>query len=474
MSEDELVEKWRSAKAMMGEADEKIRELEEFISKARESVKDTMQLEAERSMFSNFDSDLVDDFFKEPYVTIPKRPQEWYVIAPRFINFQIGWLEKSTASYNVFLVNKYMHWLAQIPSELREQFDFQPELPVKVYDGMVLTGKEHQEEVWSRYRKHLSQRVGKDRIRVKRGHEFHLIADMIDAGTLPFMPHPLAEEDIRSPPWREPVELRDYQEEAWTRFQETGALGVFWPFSAGKTYLGLYTCAHLHGPHLVVVPTRTLVEQWEERLNRHLGYSHGVQVVTYHAYEKIRNKEWKLAIFDECHRLPANTFSRMATIKADYRIGLSGTPYREDGRTDYIFALTGFPMGMDWHRLLEMEVFRKPDITLYVFDALRGKLTKLEELLRDPIKTIVFCDSIELGRRIAKKHDLPHVYGGTRKRLEVLKDALQVVVSRVGDEGISLPDIRRVIEVDFLYGSRRQEAQRMGRLFHGKGVGEHI
>ncbi len=48
------------------------------------------------------------------------------------------------------------------------------------------------------------------------------------------------------------------------------------------------------------------------------------------------------------------------------------------------------------------------------------------------------------------------------------------MVSRVGDEGISLPDIRRVIEVDFLYGSRRQEAQRMGRLFHGKEPGEHI
>jgi hypothetical protein len=187
----------------------KIRELEEFISQARRRVREAMDLEAERSMFSNFDLELIADFFKEPYVTIPRKPQEWYVIAPKFINFQIGWLEKSTRSYNVFLVNKYMHWLAQIPAELREQFDFQPELPVKVYDGMVLTGREHQEEVWNRYRKHLSQRVGKDRIRVKRGHEFHLIADMIDDGTLPFMPHPVADEDLRSPPWREPVELRD-------------------------------------------------------------------------------------------------------------------------------------------------------------------------------------------------------------------------------------------------------------------------
>jgi hypothetical protein len=57
----------------------------------------TLQLESERAMFSAFDPALIQDFFKEPYVTIPRRPQEWYVIAPRFVNFQIGWLEKSTA-----------------------------------------------------------------------------------------------------------------------------------------------------------------------------------------------------------------------------------------------------------------------------------------------------------------------------------------------------------------------------------------
>ncbi len=471
---DELAEKWQAARAMMAEAEGKYKELEVLIGAARTRVRETMDLEAERAMFASFDPELVADFFQEPYVTIPKRPQEWYVIAPKFVNFQIGWLEKSTRSYNVFLVNKFMHWLAQIPAGLRDQFDFKPELPVKVYDHMVLTGEDHQEEVWARYRKDLLRREGKDRIRVKGGREFHLIAAMIEDGTLPFMPKPVAEEDLREPPWAEPVVLRDYQEEAWDRFLETGAVGVFWPFAAGKTYLGLYAIAHVRGSSLVIVPTRTLVEQWEERLRRHLGRHHGVTVETYHAFDRVRKKTWKIVVFDECHRLPANTFSRMATLHVDYRIGLSGTPYREDGRTDYIFALTGFPTGMDWHTLLEQEVFQKPDITLYTFADRKGKLRKLEELLRDPVKTLVFVDSIDLGKRIAKKHELPHVYGGTRKRFEILKEALQVVVSRVGDEGISLPDIRRVIEVDFLYGSRRQEAQRMGRLFHGKEPGEHI
>lgn len=516
VAEDELVAKWRSAKEIMGEAEGRIAELEAFISQARERVQESLQLEAERTMFSNFDPEQVGDFFREPYVTIPKRPQEWYVVAPKFINFQIGWLEKSSKSYNVFLVNKFMHWLAQIPTGLRDQFDFRPELPVQVYDGTVFTGTEHQGEVWDRYRNFLHQRKGRDRILVKRGREFHLIAAMIEDGTLPFRPQPVSDEDLREPEWREPIELRDYQKEAWERFLETGALGVFWPFSAGKTYLGLWAAAHLKGSHLVVVPSLTLKEQWKERIERHLGTAipareirkalkdqciewceengldvsgtredlrerlldhlgegPDITVSTYHAYENIRHEDWGLVVFDECHRLPANTFSRMATLRADYRMGLSGTPYREDGRTDFIFALTGFPHGMDWHRLLDMEVFQRPDIYLYVVDNKTQKLKKLDELLRDPVKTFVFCDSIDLGKRISSKYDIPHVYGDTKNRMDILREALVAVVSRVGDEGVSLPDIRRVIEVDFLFGSRRQEAQRMGRLFHGKEPGEH-
>lgn len=517
MTEDDLVDKWQSAKAMMAAAGERIAELEAHISRARSQVQEAMTLEAEKAMFSRFNQDLVRDFFKEPYVTIPKRAQEWYVVAPKFVDFQIGWLDKSSKSFNVFLVNKYMHWLAQIPAGLREQFDFRPELPVQVYDGTVFTGTEHQGEVWDRYQKFLLKRQGKDRILIRRGREFHLIAAMIEDGTLPFRPQPVSEEDLREPAWNEPITLRDYQQEAWDRFLETGALGVFWPFSAGKTYLGLWAAAHLRGSHLVIVPTVTLKEQWEERIQQYLGpalpqreirralkaqlqewcRTHGlsdggtaaelrarltekfgegpdITVATYHAYESVRSEEWGLVVFDECHRLPADTFSRMATMRASYRMGLSGTPYREDGRTDYIFALTGFPVGMDWHRLLEQEVFKKPDITLYVLDDRGRKLRKLEELLRDPVKTIVFCDSIELGKRIAAQHNIPHVHGDTTNRMQILREALVAVVSRVGDEGISLPDIRRVIEVDFLYGSRRQEAQRMGRLFHGREPGEHI
>jgi len=88
-------------------------------------------------------------------------------------------------------------------------------------------------------------------------------------------------------------------------------------------------------------------------------------------------------------------------------------------------------------RLLELGVFKKPTITLYTVADVRARLAKVAELVREPVKTIIFCDSIELGRRIAEAHGLPHVHGETRERLDKLRKAPQAVLTRVGDEGVS-------------------------------------
>src|SRR5215203_5825997 len=64
-------------------------------------------------------------------------------------------------------------------------------------------------------------------------------------------------------------------------------------------------------------------------------------------------EHFKLLIFDECHHFPANTYSRLAFLDAQYRIGLSGSPYREDGRSELIYILSGVPYGSDWDRLFE-------------------------------------------------------------------------------------------------------------------------
>ena len=64
--------------------------------------------------------------------------------------------------------------------------------------------------------------------------------------------------------------------------------------------------------------------------------------------------EWALTIYDECQRLPADTFSRLAVIRTKYRIGLSASPHHEDGRESYIFALTGFPVGLNWQEYMKI------------------------------------------------------------------------------------------------------------------------
>jgi DNA excision repair protein ERCC-3 len=155
-------------------------------------------------------------------------------------------------------------------------------------------------------------------------------------------------------------------------------------------------------------------------------------------------------------------------------MGLSATPYREDGRTDFIFALTGFPIGLSWDNLIELGVLEIPDIRCYVLSDWRTKEKKLKELLSQDKKTIIFCDSIKTGNKLSKDLGVPFVHGGTSKRIETIKEADISIVSRVGDEGLSIAEIQRVIEIDFLFGSRRQEGQRLGRLFHGDERGEHI
>ena len=125
--------------------------------------------------------------------------------------------------------------------------------------------------------------------------------------------------------------------------------------------------------------------------------------------------------------------------------------------------------------LIELGVLEIPDVRVYIVSDWRAKNNKLKEILaQGDKKTIIFCDGISLGNRLSKELGVPFVHGGTSKRLEIINSAEVSIVSRVGDEGLSIPELQRIIEIDFLFGSRRQEGQRLGRLFHGEGKGEHF
>ncbi len=449
-------------------------ELIDRLREERERIRREFEERLDQLMVGKVDLTQLETFLEEPYVILPKGKDEFYVVVPKWVDFHVGWLEHQTRSYNIFVVNRYMQWITPIPAKLRERLKF-PELPpLKVFDGYLLTGKAYQDEAWRRYRRFLVRREGEDRIKIRRGYEFQLIAQLIEDGILPFIPKPVEDGDIRDA--RLPFELRDYQKEWWKKFRELGAVGIFAPFGSGKSLFGMYLLARLKGPKLVIVPTLTLKEQWLERIEKFLpSHAHEIRVETYHSYHKVKDREWTLVIYDECQHLPANTYIRLATIKAKYRVGLSGSPFREDHREHYIFALTGFPLGVDWSHFIETGVVKKPAFKLYIVDGERGKLRLLEELLKIPVKTIIFCDWIKLGEKISKRFGIPFVYGETKKRMEILRQAQAVVVSRVADEGVSLPDIERVIEVAFLHGSRMQESQRFGRLMHAlREEPEHI
>lgn len=441
-----------------------LEKIEEMIRNIRNEYE--LKLNALKQMVDvKVDFDSLIEFLEEPYCVIPKSKEEFWIIVPKFVDFYVGWLEHSTKTYNIFVVNKYIQWLFEIPESIKQRLKLEEKPPFKVDDGYLITGEEHREEAWKKYRKYLSRKE-EDRIKIKKGYEFELIAKLIEDGILPFIPHPVEEKDLRK---YDRIVLRDYQRKAWEKFLKTGAVGIFFPFGAGKSFLGVYALGRIKGRKLVVVPTRTLVEQWNERIEKFLPeYKDEIEVVTYHSSHKVMGKEYTLTIYDEVHHLPAPTFIKLATIKTKYRIGLSGSPFREDGRENYIFALSGFPVGVDWKGLISRGVVARPRFKVYIVKAKKDKVAKLRELLKIPVKTVIFCDSIAFGEELSKKLRIPFIHGKTKKRLDVIDREMQVIVSRVGDEGISLPDIERVIEVGFLYGSRMQESQRYGRLFHSK------
>ena len=167
--------------------------------------------------------------------------------------------------------------------------------------------------------------------------------------------------------------------------------------------------------------------------------------------------------------IQGNTFVKLALIQRDYTLGLSATPYRQDEREEYIFALTGRPIGLDWNYFKKIGLITNPDCHVWIVKSFEQKLKKLDELLQDTRKTVIYSDSIEIGKTLAARFKIPFVFGMSKNKLETVMTAPHVVVSRVGDEGMSLPELERVIEVSWLYASRRQELQRATRLYHGLG-----
>jgi len=479
-------------KDLLNQFDEIADKIEAEIKRRKREIERKRAGLEEVEMFSHYSSNHVDAFFKKPYVILPRKKEEWYLIVPKLFDLQVGYLTKSTDSYNVFIVNKYADYLSAVPAEFKSVFKFKPQIPLKIFDGVLLTGEEHQDTAWDRYRRFLTARKGNDRITVKRGQQFDLIAKLIEDGILPFISQPVDSDylvdskwhldKIKDPEERENVAKRlsmEFFKDAVNKFMETGAVGIYWAMGVGKTLFGLELLSRIRvddRPNLVISGKSSLLRlQWIQNLEL-IDPAAPVVVETYQSLHKVKDKKWGLEIIDECHHLPANIFSRAATIDTMYRAGLSATPYREDGRTDYIIALTGWPVGLDWRVLIELGLIGEPEITLFLCENYRQKREKIAELLLDPQKTLIYSFGLDLGKTLSKEFDIPFVYSETpvKDRLEIIRNSQTTIISSAGREGLSIRDLARTITYNFLFGSRQEETQFFGRLLHGEDEGHHI
>jgi len=489
VADPEIFRRLDEVTKLYGETNNKLVELTKILDTRRVDLEGAIKDKTEALKWSSFQPQYLRDFIEEPYVVEPFRigkagkVLEWRIYVPKFVRFSAGRLERVTSSYNVFSITQYHRFFGDVPEELKDRF---PELPydVKVHDGLLVVPAEFQEEAWSRFKEHLQGRTGTPGIiRIKPKDEWSLIAQIIEEGRLPFEPKPVDPVDLRPRSvegfaLQEGWEERDYQLDADRVFMEYGAIGVYWPFGTGKSQWATDWLDRLKG-HKVIIAGKdsTLREQWVDRLLKMPPDRRSeCHVFILQNREKIEElvkrlrkegKQITLIIFDECHHLPAPTFMWLSTIDAKYRIGLTGSPYREDGHIEYIMALTGMPHGFAWTRFVTSGVISLAQVQVHVVKEWRQKLAILDDLLkRDLGKTMIFCDSLDLGDKIAKKYGLEWVHGETKSRLEIIRRNEVVVVSRVADEGISVSELDTLIEIDFMGGSRAQEMQRAGRLSH--------
>ena len=322
--------------------------------------------------------------------------------------------------------------------------------------------------------------------------------------------------------------LRRYQQEAVSAFVAAGSGVIVLPCGAGKTLVGLGAMAEV-GAHTLVLVTSTLAaRQWQEELlartslqpeqvGEYSGARKDVAPVTIATYQVLvtRRKgvhphlallgrqDWGLVVYDEVHLLPAPVFRMTAEIQARRRLGLTATLVREDGREADVFSLIG-PKRYDvpWRDLeaqgwvaaadcVEVRVDLTDDERMAYATAepeeryrraatAHSKLAVVRHLAdaheRDRVLIIgQYLDQLDvLGREL----DAPVITGQTPVREREQRFAAfragalaRLVVSKVANFSIDLPEANVAIQVSGTFGSRQEEAQRLGRILRPKADG---
>lgn len=326
--------------------------------------------------------------------------------------------------------------------------------------------------------------------------------------------------------------VRDYQEEAATAFYGRGERGsgfgtIVLPCGSGKTIVGMRVMSLAETHTLILTPNTAAVHQWideitnktdipREAIGEYTGEKKEIKPVTVCTYQILtwrpdkegdfphftlfRSHPWGLIIYDEVHLLPAPIFRVTAEIQAIRRLGLTATLVREDGREDEVFSLVG-PKKYDapWKQLeakgwiaeaicheIRVPLPRESEIPYATADK-RGKYRiAAENPLKDEITLqlvqnhhrdhiLVIGQYIRQLKQLAEALKVPLITGKTpNRRREEIYSAFRegklpvIVVSKVANFAIDLPDASVAIQVSGTFGSRQEEAQRLGRILRPK------
>lgn len=425
------------------------------------------------------DPTLVEDalvaFLNEPYIVLPMAGQldRYWVIIPKFVGLPLGWIVRETATYYVCEISRFLFTMGLLPDWMQQLMPFSAAPFAATIDGLALTITEGDVS-------EVAQQLGRSFFTTRRGNTLYLKADkrldvlrrlIRDYGILPYRKNPVSPTSLharavaRTEDGTDAFTLRADQQASFEEFLGSGSLSLFAAPQTGKSFVVLEACARLVGPKLIIVPRRALVEQWRDRLALYLNDTSAgnVIVTTYQSAKKYLKQAFTLVVFDEAQHLPANFALETAMlIQTTYRMALSASPYREDGQEYLIPLLGGFPTKTHW----VVRPNQRPTVDVWIVKTTERKYQRAQDIAGHAIhgKTILFVQYLQVGMAIAARLGIPFVHGQTNDPRTVIDREPMVVVSSVADEGLSIENIQRIIEVDFHGSSRMQAMQRAGRL----------
>ena len=426
--------------------------------------------------------DAVKASIDKPYVLIKTDdPNTWKCITWRGRTDMpvVGWIDWQDDAFIVSTINRSMRLVSEIPDWMVEQIGWQPpefEAALDASKTIVQLKTGDRDEFRRRYGAHLAAAVDGG-FKVKKGKAWiELLEKMLHDGIVPFTPKPVVPADW-DPNATCGFELRDYQMPYVIQFRQNGAESIILPSGAGKTMIGLYIIAHIVGHTTILCDSDVLVGQWKARVKEYVPKA-DVEILTFQAaMHRIDKLKGMFLLTDEGHRLPADTWSRLAFTKYEYRALMTATPWRLK-RQAMIVALGGPPRVIPWRQLIDAGVLNRPSVRVVIVPTAAFKLEWIKKTLHEhrDANTLIYCDSINQGKEWAAALDLPFIHGETKDKFARLIESRQRIVSKAIEASVDIPDLTLVIEADVSRTgeSRISEGQRIGRLLHGRQRGEYF